>query len=300
MSNGVRWIILEVSEFGAKFIIGLINSAILNWKFRLFSQTYNVKPYEIESLPIVRATPNQQAPIISLVDAIIQKKKEYHAISQNIEDYVDFKATQLIRLDEFLKIAVEDFEVLSSLRVRHDNFDALRVKTEDDEVILEYGTRRKTEEYEEIDEEDESVEVRGNKYVIEWQEAGRGKIKDKEAIIFLEEILEKEKRISKAQTKTIWQKIAEVKIPEFSDEAKQGFLRYNFAMEKAKILDEEILKIDRAIDRLVYDLYGLTEDEVKVVEQSVWGDKFERMYSMLPAKERALELSQEVMSNGSN
>ena len=229
MSNGVRWIILEVSEFGVKFIIGLINSAILNWKFRLFSQTYNVKPYEIESLPIVRATPNQQAPIISLVDAIIQKKKEYHAISQDIEDYVDFKATQLIRLDEFLKIAVEDFEVLSSLRVRHDNFDALRVKTEDDEVILEYGTRRKIEEYEEIDEEDESVEVRGNKYVIEWQEAGRGKIKDKEAIIFLEEILEKEKRISKAQTKTIWQKIAEVKIPEFSDEAKQGFLRYNSA-----------------------------------------------------------------------
>ena len=71
-------------------------------------------------------------------------------------------------------------------------------------------------------------------------------------------------------------------------------------MEKAKILDEEILKIDRAIDRLVYDLYGLTEDEVGVVEQSVWGDKFEKMYSMLPSKESALGLSQEVMSNGSN
>lgn len=128
----------------------------------------------------------------------------------------------------------------------------------------------------------------------------KGKIKDREAIIFLEEILEKEKRISKAQTKTIWQKIAEVKIPEFSDEVKQGFLRYKAAMEKAKILDEEILKIDRAIDRLVYDLYGLTEEEVGVVEQSVWGDKLEEMYSMLPAKESALELAQEVMSNGGN
>ena len=48
-------------------------------------------------------------------------------------------------------------------------------------------------------------------------------------------------------------------------------------------------------------MYGLTEEEVGVVEQSVWGDKFEEMYSMLPSKESALGgLSQEVMSNGSN
>ena len=240
-----------------KDILWDVSSDFISWYAYLFIynkaiRTMDFDSYYMGKIPIASVTPNQQAPIISLVDAIIQKKKEYHAIPQNIEDYVDFKAAQLIRLDEFLKIAVEDFEVLSSLRVRHDNFDALRVKTEDDEVILEYGTRREIEEYEEIDEEDESVEVRGNKYVIEWQEAGRGKIKDKEAIIFLEEILEKEKRISKAQTKTIWQKIAEVKIPEFSDEVKQGFLRYKAAMEKAKILDEEILKIDRAIDRLVY------------------------------------------------
>ena len=38
--------------------------------------------------------------------------------------------------------------------------------------------------------------------------------------------------------------------------------------EKAKNLDEEITRIDRAIDRLVYDLYGLTKDEIKVVEKS--------------------------------
>lgn len=283
--------------YDERYIMGCINSDFISWYAYLFIynkaiRTMDFDSYYMGKIPIASVTPNQQAPIISLVDAIIQKKKEYHAIPQNIEDYVDFKAAQLIRLDEFLKIAVEDFEVLSSLRVSRDNFDALRVKTEDDEVILEYGTRREIEEYEEIDEEDESVEVRGNKYVIEWQEAGRGKIKDKEAIIFLEEILEKEKRISKAQTKNIWQKIAEVKIPEFSDEVKQGFLRYKSAMEKANILDEEILKIDRAIDRLVYHLYGLTEDEITVVEQSVWGDRFEEMYGKLPVKDIALKLSE--------
>lgn len=48
---------------------------------------------------------------------------------------------------------------------------------------------------------------------------------------------------------------------------------------------------NRAIDRLVYDLYGLTEEEIKVVESSVWGGKFEEMYSKLPSKEEALKLS---------
>lgn len=82
----------------------------------------------------------------------------------------------------------------------------------------------------------------------------------------------------------MWEKIAEVKIPEFTEEVKKGFLKYKSAIEKAKKLDEEITKIDRAIDRLVYDLYGLTEGEIKVVEKSVFGKKFEEMYSKLLQK----------------
>ena len=139
-------------------------------------------------------------------------------------------------------------------------------------------------------------EVKG-KYVVEWHPAGEGKIKDGLAVEFLAKMLEKEKRFSKARSKTIWQKIAEVKVPEFTSEVKEGFLKYKSAMEKAKKLDEKITRIDRAIDRLVYDLYGFTEDEIKVVEKSVWGDKFEEMYSKLPSRESTLKVS-EVYKNG--
>jgi len=51
------------------------------------------------------------------------------------------------------------------------------------------------------------------------------------------------------------------------------------------------IKIDRSIDRFVYDLYGLVEEEIKVVKKSVWGDKFGEMYLKLPSKDMALELS---------
>ena len=45
------------------------------------------------------------------------------------------------------------------LRLSMIIFDALRLRIEGDKAILEYGVRRKVEEYEEI-EEDEQIEVR--------------------------------------------------------------------------------------------------------------------------------------------
>jgi len=280
-----------------RILLAQLNSPISNFIMRTLFSEYKLMQPQIEleyigKMPVKLISPHQQTPIISLVSAIIQKKKEYHAISQNIEDYIDFKEAGIIRLDEFLKGALDDFDVVSSLKVKRDNFDALRLRIEGDKAILEYGIRRKVEDYEEI-EEDEQTEVKG-KYVVEWHPAGEGKIKDRLAIEFLTKMLEKEKRFSKAKTKTMWQKIAEVKVPEFTSGVREGFLKYKSLMEKAKGLDKEITKIDRAIDRLVYDLYGLAEDEIKVVEKSIWGDKFEEMYEKLASRDEALRLADEV------
>ena len=38
--------------------------------------------------------------------------------------------------------------------------------------------------------------------------------------------------------------------------------------ERARI-EEEIKKADKEIDRLIYDLYGLTEEEIEIVEKSL-------------------------------
>ena len=45
--------------------------------------------------------------------------------------------------------------------------------------------------------------------------------------------------------------------------------RHETRMERDKELYERQIKIvDKQIDRLVYDLYGLTEEEIKVVEET--------------------------------
>ena len=38
--------------------------------------------------------------------------------------------------------------------------------------------------------------------------------------------------------------------------------------EKAEILNNEIIKTDKEIDKMVYELYGLSEEEIKVIEES--------------------------------
>ncbi|MCL0064996.1 hypothetical protein M1N84_03800 [Dehalococcoidia bacterium] len=277
------------------FYLGLLNSSSISFFLsrmiftKHFETSMDFDEKYIHRIRFPISTHNQQTPLISLVTAIIQKKKEYHAISQNLEDYIEFKDCRVIRLEDFIKNAVEDFSIVSSIKVKNDNFDALRVKIEGENAVIEYGIKRKVEEYE----IEEDKEIKG-KYTIEWHEAGCGKIKDSSAVEFLAKVLKDTKNFSKAKQKSIWQKIAEVKVPEFSQKVKEGFLRYKSAMKKAKELDEEITKIDRAIDRLAYDLYGLTEEERKVVEKSVWGDRFEEIYKKLPSREPALKLAEEI------
>lgn len=42
---------------------------------------------------------------------------------------------------------------------------------------------------------------------------------------------------------------------------------YSVAREKAMVVMEEILGVEREIDRLAYQLYGLTEEEIRIVEE---------------------------------
>lgn len=44
---------------------------------------------------------------------------------------------------------------------------------------------------------------------------------------------------------------------------------FNEQKQKAQTLKAEIDKTDKEIDQLVYELYGLTEEEIKIVEESV-------------------------------
>ncbi|GAA8119957.1 class I SAM-dependent DNA methyltransferase [Helicobacter pylori] len=93
----------------AKFLVGLLNSRLLDWLFRKTSTNNHVNLYELETLPIPQITEKNQEladKIIVLVDKILKsKEKDLKANTQKLEKEIDALVYQLYNLtDEEIKI----------------------------------------------------------------------------------------------------------------------------------------------------------------------------------------------------
>ncbi|MGL2721145.1 DUF7149 domain-containing protein [Helicobacter pylori] len=93
----------------AKFLVGLLNSRLLDWLFRKTSTNNHVNLYELETLPIPQITKSNQPiadKIIALVDKIlVVKEKDPKANTLESEKEIDALVYQLYHLtDEEIKI----------------------------------------------------------------------------------------------------------------------------------------------------------------------------------------------------
>ncbi len=92
----------------AKFLVGLLNSRLLDWLFRKTSTNNHVNLYELETLPIPQITKSNKPTadkIIVLVDKILKsKEKDPKANTQKLEKEIDALVYQLYNLtDEEIK-----------------------------------------------------------------------------------------------------------------------------------------------------------------------------------------------------
>jgi hypothetical protein len=55
LSNGVRYLFPR-EGVDPWHVLGLLNSSLLDWRFSVFSRTFNTKPYELRSLPLAPVT----------------------------------------------------------------------------------------------------------------------------------------------------------------------------------------------------------------------------------------------------
>jgi hypothetical protein len=62
-------------EYNPFYILAIINSQVIDWYFRKTSTNNHVNIYELEQLPIPKASIEQQKSIINLIDEIMCKKK---------------------------------------------------------------------------------------------------------------------------------------------------------------------------------------------------------------------------------
>ncbi len=96
----------------AKFLVGLLNSRLLDWLFRKTSTNNHVNLYELETLPIPQITKSNKPTadkITTLVDKILKsKEKDPKANTQGLEKEIDALVYQLYNLThEEIKIIEE-------------------------------------------------------------------------------------------------------------------------------------------------------------------------------------------------
>lgn len=93
-------------EYNLFYILAIINSQVIDWYFRKTSTNNHVNIYELEQLPIPKASIEQQKPIVELINKIMEKKQFNSAADiSSLEKEIDKKVYELYGLtDEEIKI----------------------------------------------------------------------------------------------------------------------------------------------------------------------------------------------------
>ena len=77
-------------------------------------------------------------------------------------------------------------------------------------------------------------------------------------------------RETATKTNSLIDRLRKLTLPHV-DDVREGLADYRETMERAEELEEKIQRTDDLIDQIVYELYGLTDEEIEIVEQAVNG-----------------------------
>ena len=89
--NSVNYILADNLPFDSRYLLGVLNSSLLNWLFKKQSTNSNVNGYEIDRLPVVFPDKRKEEAVVKLVDkitAVANKPREVTDITKQIDKIV--------------------------------------------------------------------------------------------------------------------------------------------------------------------------------------------------------------------
>lgn len=72
-------------------------------------------------------------------------------------------------------------------------------------------------------------------------------------------------RETATKTNSLIERLKDITLPDLND-VKDDLRRYNEVKKRADDLDEKIERTDELIDEIVFEIYGLTEEEIEIIE----------------------------------
>ena len=156
--NGCVYI--EASEgFDDRYILGIINSKLINWLFKRISTNSSINIYQINNLPILKVSLKEQESLVSLVQEILDLTKSFKDFKRRFSKFVKIKANHFNkRLSQKLQMYynLSSNEFLKELKKLFKDFS---LKEEEKWVKYFEEEKRKAKEVKEsIEEIDKKID----------------------------------------------------------------------------------------------------------------------------------------------
>ncbi len=261
--------------YNLKYILAMINARLTNFYFKtLLGYKLNVYPESIEQLPIYPIDFSKTAEktahdnLVDLVNKMLDLNANLKEIPADFWHYVNLYPHNMIALRGFInELSASDKEVLkdhfgkpvSTIEVK--KIEAFNVIEDGEWLIFNVGYKYKGS--------------KGKIMNAANVNALRIKIQDNNVRKFILYSL-KDTTPGKLGKGNILKQIQKLKIPNFvTNEIENTKIIQEFMtpfleqVAKREQIEKEIKETDKTIDQMVYELYGLTETEIAIVEESM-------------------------------
>jgi len=242
--NSLNNLIITSKNFDNRYILVLLNSSLISFYFSAnftnFAQlTVNISERFLNQLPIYPATPVKQKPFIEMADKMLELNKKLQETEKSFYEFVEEK--------------IENKTPLRGI----EGLDFVNIK--DSQAKLGDGSKI-------------SVEQKANNTIVVIDKKPTVKIicQDGVSADFLAEYLNGlHTDILSGEDGDSWiERILNTKIHWDKKTNLEKILNeYKTLLFSAEQLKKEITETDKKIDEMVYDLYEITEEEKKIIEE---------------------------------
>jgi hypothetical protein len=266
----------KVKTHNPLFYLSILNSKlfwffIVNTSTALRGNAYRLTPEFLENFCFpeidldINGNKKTHDKLVLLVDKMLSLNKQLNSINIDFDRYVNTKPRiSDIYLKSYVgELDVNNKEVLNDANRIEGKIREFEIMEEGEWLVFKVEYERKTKE--------------GKLYRVKIR-AFKCKFADEKLRKFLYYSIKTYTRAGMLGKGNLYERILKVKIPHFDPNPEKNLkIIYGIVKPYLKATDEynkirdEINKIDETIDQKVYELYGLTKDEIKIVEESAGG-----------------------------
>jgi hypothetical protein len=259
-------------------ILGILNSSLIHYYYsKAISGQLNVFPEHARNIPLLHR-PEAYDEIENKVIELQEVTEQKEALNLSLLDYLGISTGDDVNGDTLGDLYMPPAGLANTpLTDTTEDYDGLRVKgvkfeEDGDNLVMSVDISYKPGKK-------DPRETDHNGYLVEDE------FETYEAMVFTGLTDEKETLIRNfvpvdipdgkfefrkeaAATISLKERLEALTLPDV-DATRDGLERYMEVKERADKLDEKIEKTDALIDEIVYDLYGLTDEEIEIVEEAV-------------------------------